>query len=102
LQEAENQIVIEYEVYDRRPNDSDLLVPAIETHLTPAQLAWMKQNVEDECIGPPRPRVKFTRCGTLHDDGTFEPLRTLVAVKHRSDCMSVLVGAAVKPMSELR
>jgi transposase, IS5 family len=32
LQEAENQIVIEYEVYDRRPNDADLLVPAIETH----------------------------------------------------------------------
>ena len=32
LQEAENQIVIEYEVYDQRPNDSDLLVPAIETH----------------------------------------------------------------------
>ena len=32
LQEAENQIVIDYEVYDRRPNDADLLVPAIETH----------------------------------------------------------------------
>jgi IS5 family transposase len=32
LQEAENQIVIEYEVYDQRPNDCDLLVPAIETH----------------------------------------------------------------------
>jgi IS5 family transposase len=32
LQEAENQIVIDYEVYDRRPNDSDLLVPAIEIH----------------------------------------------------------------------
>jgi hypothetical protein len=32
LQEAENQIVIEYQVYDRRPNDCDLLVPAIETH----------------------------------------------------------------------
>jgi IS5 family transposase len=32
LQEAENQIVIQYEVYDRRPNDCDLLVPAIETH----------------------------------------------------------------------
>jgi IS5 family transposase len=32
LQEVENQIVIEYEVYERRPNDSDLLVPAIETH----------------------------------------------------------------------
>jgi IS5 family transposase len=32
LQEAENQIVIDYEVYARRPNDSDLLVAAIETH----------------------------------------------------------------------
>jgi transposase, IS5 family len=32
LQEAENQIVINYEVFDRRPYDSDLLVAAIETH----------------------------------------------------------------------
>jgi transposase, IS5 family len=32
LQEAENQIVIDFEVYDRRPNDSDLLLPAIELH----------------------------------------------------------------------
>jgi IS5 family transposase len=32
LQEVENQIVIDYEVYPRRPNDSDLLIPAIETH----------------------------------------------------------------------
>ena len=32
LQEAENQIVIDYEVYDRRPNDSDLLITAIDTH----------------------------------------------------------------------
>ena len=32
LQEAENQIVIDFEVYDKRPNDSDLLVPAIEIH----------------------------------------------------------------------
>jgi len=32
IQEAESQIVIDYEVYDHRPNDSDLLVPAIETH----------------------------------------------------------------------
>jgi IS5 family transposase len=32
LQEAENQIVIDYEVYDKRPNDADLLVPAIELH----------------------------------------------------------------------
>lgn len=34
LQEAENQIVIDYEVYAQRPNDSDLLIPAIEIHAT--------------------------------------------------------------------
>lgn len=32
IQEAENQIVIDYEVYDQKPSDSDLLIPAIETH----------------------------------------------------------------------
>jgi len=32
LQEAENQIVIYYQVYTRRPPDADLLVAAIETH----------------------------------------------------------------------
>jgi transposase, IS5 family len=32
LQEAENQIVIDYEVYEKRPHDTNLLVPAIETH----------------------------------------------------------------------
>jgi len=32
LQEAEDQIVIDYEVYHRRPSDSDLLIAAIETH----------------------------------------------------------------------
>jgi IS5 family transposase len=32
LQEAENQIVTDYEVYARRPNDSDLLIAAIEKH----------------------------------------------------------------------
>jgi IS5 family transposase len=32
LQEAENQIIIDYEVYGQRRNDSDLLVAAIDTH----------------------------------------------------------------------
>jgi hypothetical protein len=32
LQEAENQIVVAYEVYDRRPSDQDILIAAIETH----------------------------------------------------------------------
>jgi transposase, IS5 family len=32
IQEAENQIVIDYEVYDQKPSDSDLLIPSIEAH----------------------------------------------------------------------
>ena len=32
LQEAENQIVTDYEVYDRRPSDANLLMPAIAIH----------------------------------------------------------------------
>jgi IS5 family transposase len=35
IQEAENQIITCYEVYDQRPSDSDLLVPAIEQHHRP-------------------------------------------------------------------
>jgi len=33
VQEAENQIVVDYEVYDRKPNDCDLLIPAIDAHV---------------------------------------------------------------------
>ena len=32
IQEAENQIVTDYEVYDQRPSDANLLIPAIERH----------------------------------------------------------------------
>jgi IS5 family transposase len=32
IQEAERQIIIDYEVYAKRPHDSELLVPAIEVH----------------------------------------------------------------------
>jgi IS5 family transposase len=32
LQEAEHQIITAYVVYERRPSDSDLLIPAIEAH----------------------------------------------------------------------
>jgi IS5 family transposase len=32
LQEAEQQIITHYEVYDQRPSDADLLLPAIEAH----------------------------------------------------------------------
>lgn len=33
IQEAENQIVTDYEVYDQRPADSTLLLPALEQHV---------------------------------------------------------------------
>ena len=32
LQEAEQQIITAYVVYDTRPSDSDLLIPALDTH----------------------------------------------------------------------
>ena len=32
VQEAENQIITSYAVYEKRPSDSELLVPAIEVH----------------------------------------------------------------------
>ena len=32
IQEAEQQIIVEYEVYAKRPSDSELLVPAIAVH----------------------------------------------------------------------
>src|SRR5450756_1606891 len=32
IQEAEGQIVTHYEVYDERPSDADLLLPAIALH----------------------------------------------------------------------
>jgi len=32
VQEAESQIVIDFEVYDQKPSDSDLLIPAIQAH----------------------------------------------------------------------
>lgn len=32
IQEAEGQIVTHYEVYDERPSDADLLIPALEAH----------------------------------------------------------------------
>lgn len=33
IQEAENQIITDYEVYDRRPADSTLLIPAVQEHV---------------------------------------------------------------------
>ena len=32
IQEAENQMVTDFEIYDKKPSDRDLLIPAIDTH----------------------------------------------------------------------
>ena len=32
IQEAENQVIVDYEVFDKKPNDSDLLVKSVEIH----------------------------------------------------------------------
>jgi len=32
IQEAENQIITDYEVYEKRPSDSELVIPALEAH----------------------------------------------------------------------
>jgi IS5 family transposase len=32
IQEAENQIIIHYEVFDKRPSDRELLLPSVEAH----------------------------------------------------------------------
>ena len=60
LQEAENQLVIDYEVYDQRPNDTTLLIPAIGTHeavlgRTPPLVA--AQARAEEALVPQRPEV---------------------------------------------
>src|SRR6516164_2159240 len=75
LQEAENQIITDYEVYARRPNDSDLLVAAIEVHqallgrtphLVPADAAFYSaknetaakaKGVKRVCIPIARPKA---------------------------------------------
>jgi IS5 family transposase len=45
VQEAENQIVIDYEIYDQRPNDSDLLIPAMRriSKSSTAHHIWLQQ-----------------------------------------------------------
>src|SRR5262249_47358412 len=56
LQEAENQIVIDYEVYGRRPSDADLLIPPSK-HTRPSwdvPRAWSRRT-------PPSIPPKTTR-----------------------------------------
>jgi IS5 family transposase len=68
LQEAENQIVTDYEVYARRPYDSDLLVAAIEKHQALlGQSLDQKPRAEtraEEALVPQRPEMAYRMRGT--------------------------------------
>ncbi len=32
IQESENQIITDYDVYEKRPSDSELVIPALDAH----------------------------------------------------------------------
>ena len=51
LQEAENQIIVDYEVFARRPSDMDLLIPAIDVHQ--AKLGRMPRSPPMPASTPP-------------------------------------------------
>jgi transposase, IS5 family len=68
LEEAVNQIIVDYEVYARRPNNSDLLLPAIDTHqallgraprLAAADTAFYSAKNEDEVAPVAIPALLF-------------------------------------------
>jgi hypothetical protein len=61
MQEAENQIVIDYEVYARQSSDQDLLIPAIQT--LQAKLGRVPRLVATASI-PPGTRPLQKRCGS--------------------------------------
>jgi hypothetical protein len=67
LQEAENQIIINYEVYGRRPNDSDLLVAAIETHQ--AVLWTMRSRMASAKVGSLMKSCHLSTGSPLGDEG---------------------------------
>jgi hypothetical protein len=62
-------------------------------NLTKAQMAWLQRHPEYSPIGRPVPGVRYHQAGTLHGDGTFEPLGPPTnPIKLRPDGMSIGVG----------
>ena len=73
IQEAENQIVIDFEVYQQRPSDSDLLIPSIQTHeeklgctphLVAADAGFYSAKNEKEAKEKGVKRVSVPNCST--------------------------------------
>ena len=80
LQEAEKQIVIDYEVYAQRPNDSDLLMSAIEVHAAKLRLVAAGRRIllsQERGGGESRRR----QAGLYHNRGSKN-----VARKWRAGC----------------
>jgi len=70
-------------------------------NLTLAQMAWLRKHPKYSPIGGPRPGVRFHQIGTLHADGTSEPLGPPTnLIKLRPDGMSI--GAGIKMASRHR
>ena len=60
IQEGENQIITDYAVYEKRPSDSELVIPALDEHekklgCTPRMIAG------DAAFYPPRTKLPRTR-----------------------------------------
>ena len=70
-------------------------------NLTLAQMAWLRKHPKYSPIGGPRPGVRFHQVGTLHADGTSEPLGPPTnLIKLRPDGMSI--GAGIRMASRHR
>ena len=59
IQESENQIITDYDVYEKRPSDSELVIPAIDAHEKAnwaARPAWWRATLHST-----QPRMKLPR-----------------------------------------
>jgi hypothetical protein len=70
-------------------------------NLTLAQMAWLRKHPKYSPIGEPRPGVRFYQVGTCTATARSSHCRPSWR-SSSAHCMSVLVGVAVKPTSELR
>jgi len=101
LQEAENQIVITYEVYDQPPSDSDLLIAAIETHqgtLAAHRIWWLRTPAST------RPRMRWLQSqrhhARLHPQPIHQKPRAQIASRRSAGSATARNGApAVKGAS---
>jgi len=66
---------------------------------TEAQKNWLSQHPEFQPVGPPRPGVSFTICGTLYADGGFEPMAPMQTIRLEQGCVCVgiLAGNEGRP-----